>query len=375
MPFPVSLFLFLLLFFASSLLSNFMRLAANGLDGFSANVHQSVLVEFVSSPQQQGVQKRGAGVRSGGEEKQRKISRERVVRHHQQQKNRRKCERLSEPQKYAKLERVGGRNQIFLAASPREAGRNFPTLMPKKADNWKSLSDEEEPTEMTFADFPLMDDGGTTLEGPPTASPLPTIEECDERCREIERKLNGVMELRWQRTEEDDVFRLDDDVDEEPGMEDELGGGIGANWVTGERSGGGVGLRLRRSGCYLEKFVPIGNCTKHGFEESFGDEKLCTACQGIYVLNRECFPVFVNSVVCDRREFECIYDRLSGCAQGKCRPKVLSFKVMRNRGMASDCEHWVYEYIEVPVACECYLSKRSVWLEAVPPSIGEEHLR
>uniref|UniRef100_A0A183CRQ8 Beta-microseminoprotein n=1 Tax=Globodera pallida TaxID=36090 RepID=A0A183CRQ8_GLOPA len=262
---------------------------------------------------------------------------------------------------------------------------------PKKADNWKSISDEE-PTEMTlwtsigrtgfrewrtggrvinpYPKHQQMDDGGTTLEGPSTASPLPSIAECDERCREIERKLNGVMELRWQRTEEDDVFRLDDDVDEEPGMEDELSGGIGTNWVTGERSGGGVGLRLRRSGCYLEKFVPIGNCTKHGFEESFGDEKLCTACQGIYVLNRECFPVFVNSVVCDRREFECIYDRLSGSAQGKCRPKV-----MRNRSVGADCEHWVYEYIEVPVACECYLSKRSVWLEAVPPSIGEEHLR
>uniref|UniRef100_A0A1I8C146 Beta-galactosidase n=1 Tax=Meloidogyne hapla TaxID=6305 RepID=A0A1I8C146_MELHA len=33
----------------------------------------------------------------------------------------------------------------------------------------------------------------------------------------------------------------------------------------------------------------------------------------------------------------------------------------------SECERWGFEYLEVPVACECYLSKRSVWLEAVPP--------
>lgn len=31
-------------------------------------------------------------------------------------------------------------------------------------------------------------------------------------------------------------------------------------------------------------------------------------------------------------------------------------KVMRNRGTV-DCEQWAFEYIQVPVACECYLSK------------------
>jgi len=53
-------------------------------------------------------------------------------------------------------------------------------------------------------------------------------------------------------------------------------------------------------------------------------------------------------------------------AQGKCQTKTLSFKVIRNKGDDDGCEKWVFEYLDVPVACECYLSKSS-WLEAMPP--------
>uniref|UniRef100_A0AC34FFC3 Uncharacterized protein n=1 Tax=Panagrolaimus sp. ES5 TaxID=591445 RepID=A0AC34FFC3_9BILA len=42
-----------------------------------------------------------------------------------------KCERLSEKQKYAKLESIGGRNQQFMANTPEEASKNFPHLIPK----------------------------------------------------------------------------------------------------------------------------------------------------------------------------------------------------------------------------------------------------
>ncbi len=35
------------------------------------------------------------------------------------------CEKLTIEQLYRKLERVGGRNQRFMAADPDEAGRNF----------------------------------------------------------------------------------------------------------------------------------------------------------------------------------------------------------------------------------------------------------
>lgn len=40
-----------------------------------------------------------------------------------------RCMKLTERQKYARLERVGGRNQQFMANSPEEAGRNFARLV------------------------------------------------------------------------------------------------------------------------------------------------------------------------------------------------------------------------------------------------------
>ncbi|KAI1719682.1 hypothetical protein Ddc_08903 [Ditylenchus destructor] len=81
----------------------------------------------------------------------------------------------------------------------------------------------------------------------------------------------------------------------------------------------------------------------------------------VYMLNDDCFPIFLNSVICDEYDTQCIFDRFT--AQGKCQTKTLSFKVMRNKG-DKECEDWVFEYLDVPVACECYLSKSS-WLEAM----------
>lgn len=40
------------------------------------------------------------------------------------------CEKISENKLYQKLEKVGGRNQQFMANSPEEAGRNFADLIP-----------------------------------------------------------------------------------------------------------------------------------------------------------------------------------------------------------------------------------------------------
>uniref|UniRef100_A0AC34FH68 Uncharacterized protein n=1 Tax=Panagrolaimus sp. ES5 TaxID=591445 RepID=A0AC34FH68_9BILA len=119
-----------------------------------------------------------------------------------------------------------------------------------------------------------------------------------------------------------------------------------------------------KSGCYLEKFVPVGNCTQRGDEEIWGYEKLCTACQGVYILSDDCFPAFFNSVVCDNSEKDCIFDQYTAMAHGKCQAKTLSFKVMRNKG-TRECEEWIFEYLDVPIACECFLSKTS-FLHAVP---------
>lgn len=63
-------------------------------------------------------------------------------------------------------------------------------------------------------------------------------------------------------------------------------------------------------------------------------------------MNKNCFPKFINAVVCDRLENDCIFDRFSGNAQGRCREKTLSFKVIRNKG-TEECEEWIFEYLEV----------------------------
>jgi hypothetical protein len=51
--------------------------------------------------------------------------------------------------------------------------------------------------------------------------------------------------------------------------------------------------KAQRRGCRLERFIPIGNCTSRGEEEFWEYEKLCTACQGVYMLSNECFPTFL----------------------------------------------------------------------------------
>lgn len=47
----------------------------------------------------------------------------------QQTSYRRTCERLTDQQKYMRLQSVGGFNQIYMANSPVEASRNFPRLL------------------------------------------------------------------------------------------------------------------------------------------------------------------------------------------------------------------------------------------------------
>uniref|UniRef100_A0A1I8C214 Uncharacterized protein n=1 Tax=Meloidogyne hapla TaxID=6305 RepID=A0A1I8C214_MELHA len=181
------------------------------------------------------------------------------------------CKRLSEAQKYDRLEAIGGRNQQFTANSPTEAAKNFPSLLPNPIEE----KDEEITLLMNQNDDPqyLEDE-------------IIKLKKCDSRCQEIKKKLekalNDIGEWDWY-----------DQLNDSPELLEEIPE-IG---------------RKKRKGCILEKFLPVGNCTEHGFEEAQGSEKLCTAF-------RNCFPLFVNSVVCGRNEKECIYDRMSG-AGGK----------------------------------------------------------
>uniref|UniRef100_A0A914BVX3 Uncharacterized protein n=1 Tax=Acrobeloides nanus TaxID=290746 RepID=A0A914BVX3_9BILA len=238
-----------------------------------------------------------------------------------------KCENLSEKQKYTKLESIGGRNQQFMANTPEEAGKNFVNLLPE--------------TELVI---PVEIDSSMLSDSTINQKRIDQIS-CDERCEEIKIKLYEAVQDNAKK-----FFNrnnIDKPLNDSGPPEVQEGRPI--------RS---------RSGCYLEKFITVGNCTSRGEEEIWGYEKLCSACQGVYLMSDHCFPSFINAVTCDKAERQCIFDRFTSSAHGKCQSKTLSFKIMRNKG-TKECEEWVYEYIDVPIACECFLSKSS-WLNSMP---------
>ncbi|VDN36609.1 unnamed protein product [Gongylonema pulchrum] len=62
-------------------------------------------------------------------------------------------------------------------------------------------------------------------------------------------------------------------------------------------------------------FVSAGKCIPQGTEETEEYRKLCTSCRGVYILNKNCFPRFINAVTCQSHSSGCIFDKISG--QGK----------------------------------------------------------
>lgn len=70
---------------------------------------------------------------------------------------RQKCERLTEQQKYLKLQNIGGLNQQYMANTPVEASRNFPRLLPTYDDPPTSLfSDGAMFSDVSDADVSLI---------------------------------------------------------------------------------------------------------------------------------------------------------------------------------------------------------------------------
>uniref|UniRef100_A0A915E625 Spaetzle domain-containing protein n=1 Tax=Ditylenchus dipsaci TaxID=166011 RepID=A0A915E625_9BILA len=283
-----------------------------------------------------------------------------------------KCEKLTDEQKYSRLESVGGRNQQFMANSPEEAGRNFPRLV----DNL------EHPDGRFYEALNFEDDDDLLL------NREVDIGYCDENCEEIKAKLSVAMDNLT--SLHDNGHKKNDfedgsgekDKEEDPSSQLLRDSQLKPSYYSGmdavsadsdeqeidkeDVNKKNEKKKTKKQGCYLENFISVGNCTHNGEEEKEGHSKLCTACQGVYILNRDCFPTFLNSVICHKYDTQCIFDRFTGSAQGRCQTKTLSFKVMRNKG-DEECEEWIFEYLDVPVACECYLRKSS-WLEAMQPS-------
>uniref|UniRef100_A0A0K0CTX9 Thyroglobulin type-1 domain-containing protein n=1 Tax=Angiostrongylus cantonensis TaxID=6313 RepID=A0A0K0CTX9_ANGCA len=95
----------------------------------------------------------------------------------------------------------------------------------------------------------------------------------------------------------------------------------------------------------IETFIPLKNCTDRSNEVASQGYELCSMCQGAYLLSENCFPSFINSVLCDKREIGCIFD-FSDRPHGTCREEPLTLPVLRNHG-SSECEDWIPYEIQV----------------------------
>ncbi|KJH49957.1 hypothetical protein DICVIV_03904 [Dictyocaulus viviparus] len=250
------------------------------------------------------------------------------------------CRVFSVREKYSMLEGVGGRNQLYMAETPDEASRGF--VSPRSSSSLQAKYSDST-NENNYTPY------------------------CNEECETIRTKLENVLEHRprlWAASAPETSFNdaASTDLDEDFSTIDT---------------------------CSLVAFVPVGNCTYPGREISWAHDRLCSKsirdfskieifpniertpmiinidlCRGIYVLSSNCFPKFLNSVLCNQHETGCIFDNFSNRAHGTCRPETLSLWVLRNRGDAK-CEDWILEQMEIPVACQCLLSKES-WLRPTP---------
>ncbi|KAK6753877.1 hypothetical protein RB195_013081 [Necator americanus] len=237
--------------------------------------------------------------------------------------NPKECRTFSLSEKYRMLEGVGGRNQFYMAETPEEASRGF-VASKSPEPRMKALSDTvDRRVDTAF---------------------------CNEECVMIRRTLEKALKERKRHrpTEERTSFlRVPILPFSDSGSVD-----LDSLFTSTNRI------------CSLETFVPLGNCSEPGEEVSWAHEQLCSMCRGVYMLSENCFPTFFNSVLCNQQETGCIFDNWTDRAHGMCRPETLSLRVLRNRGDPV-CEDWVIEHIELPVACQCLLSKGS-WLRSHP---------
>ncbi|KAF1750581.1 hypothetical protein GCK72_017132 [Caenorhabditis remanei] len=232
------------------------------------------------------------------------------------------CQKYSEAEKYQLLESAGGRNQLFMADSVEEAAQNF-------ADSF-TISN---PISATLEDAVFVDG---------VQQPSPN---CDARCQMIKSALTQEITRRSNQSSTPSTSPLR-----------QVFSRIRASVFSDAPPTGG---------CSLGNFIPVGTCTDLGESVDGGThESLCSECRGLYMLSANCFPKIFNTVQCNSQEMGCIFDTFTDKAHGQCGVQTLSFKVLRNNG-DENCEDWIVEQIQLPVACQCSLSKSS-FLRAKP---------
>ncbi|VBB32377.1 unnamed protein product [Acanthocheilonema viteae] len=238
------------------------------------------------------------------------------------------CTRYNEKYLYRLLERSGMLNQRFMANNPEEAGRNF-ALSYKNL--FKAKSD--------YFDLPQDDSF--------QSDNINTSFVCNDLCQNIIRGLNEAL-----RKEKNGTLLL-----RVPFLDD-------ARLRTINDSSTNSTL----TSCQLGMFIPVGKCIPQGTEEFEEHSKLCTSCGGVYVLDKMCFPRFINAIKCESQiqKSGCIFDKISTQPHGSCYMRTLTLEVLRNEGN-EECQKWHYEYIQIPISCECQLNTESLLLSAVKP--------
>ncbi|CAD6195891.1 unnamed protein product [Caenorhabditis auriculariae] len=227
------------------------------------------------------------------------------------------CRKYSEAEKYKILEGHGGRNQMYMAASVDEAARNFAesVVVPTMATA---------PITLPFSDHVSKKASSN----------------CDPRCELIKSVL-----------------------------EDEISRRNGSTWMAARMYADALNYSetedSKIKSCFLGDFIPVGSCSELGESVSGTHESLCSDCHGLYMMSSNCFPRFFNAIKCNAQEMACIFDTFSDKAHGQCNMQTLSFKVLQNVG-DEKCEEWSIQQIELPVACQCSLSRNS-WLRSKPP--------
>uniref|UniRef100_A0A915PP86 Uncharacterized protein n=1 Tax=Setaria digitata TaxID=48799 RepID=A0A915PP86_9BILA len=263
------------------------------------------------------------------------ISKSRITHHFYRRslKRTKACKRYSDKYLYQFLEQSGMLNQWFMAHTVEDAGRNF-------ARSYENFSGTKI-NYFDFTNFPHADSSQSDAED------INISFTCNSVCQTIIWKLNEALSKERNYTFLPNVTFSDDDQSHKIG--------VGS-------------MKQRKANCQLEIFIPVGECIAQGTEEFTGHTKLCTTCHGVYMLDKMCFPRFLNAIRCDSsaQTSGCIFDKISTQAHGSCYMRTLTFKVLRNRG-SEECQEWYYEYIQVPTSCECELDAESLLLDAVKP--------
>ncbi|KAJ1346932.1 hypothetical protein KIN20_001860 [Parelaphostrongylus tenuis] len=228
-----------------------------------------------------------------------------------------KCRKFSLREKYKLLEQLGGRNQRYMAETPEEASRSFvhtlssPVLM-KHAD----VAQENEYTPY-----------------------------CNKECEKIRVMLENALEQRQPKR------RLWTAASLSQAQNNDM------DYAEVVRDFSSIG------NCSLDTFIPLGECTDRSKVIDSQGYELCSTCQGAHLLSENCFPSFIKSALCNEREIGCIFD-YAGTPHGRCREEPLTLTVLRNHG-SSECEDWLSYEIQIPIACQCFLSAHS-WLRPTP---------